>query len=68
MVIVVGIITKLYHQKKLFKLGGCKEINYVDSFFIGTLKNGDPAEAIELEFAPEYTLPNPMYGFGCIHC
>ena len=65
-VVIVGVILK-FHQFELFKFGGHgKRDKYVDSFYIGTMKNGDPSEPIEWRLAPQYRLKHPMAGFGCI--
>ena len=66
---IVSIIIQFYHHKKLFKFGGRRRRpeQFIDSFYIGTLNKGDPAEPIEWKLTPQYTLPHPMKGFGCIH-
>ena len=66
-VVIVGIILTFYHHKKLFKFGGRQQGQFLDSFYIGTLNKGDPAEPIEWKLTPQYTMPHQMYGFGYIH-
>lgn len=39
----------------------------VDSFYIGTLKDQNPKEPIRWSLAPQYTLKQPLKGFGYIH-
>ena len=65
---IVGVILKFY-PFELFKFGGTgKRGKLIDSFYIGTLKNGDPSEPIEWQLAPEYRLKQKMCRFGWIQC
>ena len=74
-VVIIGLISK-FTKFEFVKFGGQyvdslgkfpNQDEYVDSFYIGTLKNGNPAELIDWQLAPQYTLKHPMYGFGYIH-
>ena len=53
---------------EVFKFGGCNmnERKHVDSFYIGTLKDGDPTQPIEWKLAPQYTMKHRMVEFGYI--
>ena len=65
--VIVDIISK-FCQFELFKFGGYDSIEQrvMDSFYIGTLKNGNPAEPIEWTLKPQYTLKHQLYAFGYI--
>ena len=54
---------------ELFKFGGwnANEQRDSDSFYIGTLRNGNPAEPVEWKLAPQFALNYPMVAFGFIH-
>ena len=73
-VVIVGLISK-FTKFEFVKFGGqyvdsigkTYDMDYVDSFYIGTLKNGNPAEPIDWQLAPQYTLKHPMHGFGYIY-
>ena len=64
---IVDIVSK-FCQFELFKFGGYDSSVFkrADSFYIGTLQDGDPAKPIEWVLAPQYTLKQPMNAFGYI--
>ena len=67
--VIVELISKFAHFE-LLKFGGysTNEEKYVDSFYIGTLKDQDPTKPVEWKLAPQYTLKSdmPFWGFGYI--
>ena len=76
-IVIVGLISK-FCENNLYRFGGVRnlldpidwrleQVEYLDSFYIGTLKNGNPREPIDWQLAPQYRLPHPMREFGYIH-
>lgn len=67
--VIVDLISE-FCRFELFKFGrrelGRDRTNCVDSFHIGTLKNGNPLEPIQWKLAPEYNLKRPLRDFGYI--
>ena len=64
---IVDIVSK-FCEFELFKFGGydLNGFERFDSFYIGTLQDGDPAKPIEWKLVPQYTLKDPMADFGYI--
>ena len=66
----IGHLISNFAIFEVFKFGGYneKEAKLVDSFYIGTLKDGDPTEPLQWTLAPQYTLKDEMalWGFGYI--
>ena len=58
---IIGLISKF----GVFELFTFDE-GLTDSFWIGTLEDGNPAKPIQWNLAPEYTLKYPMSEFGYI--
>ena len=65
---VIAEIISEYSTFEMFKFGGSSAatLQLVDSFYIGTLKDGDPVKPIEWRSAPQYKLKHPMTRFGYI--
>ena len=63
--VIVELISK-FATFELFKFGGysTNEDKYVDSFYIGTLKDQDPSKPIQWKLAPQYTLRSDMPFWG----
>ena len=51
---------------EVFEFGGSNTGMSLDSFYIGTLKNENPAMPLQWTLAPHYKLKQSVYGFGHI--
>ena len=65
--VIVDLISKFYNFE-LFKFGGLDlhDGQCVDSFYIGSLNDGDPSKPIQWTLAPEFRLKHPLRAFGYI--
>ena len=65
--VIADLIFKFYNFE-LFKFGGLdlRDGQCVDSFYVGTLKDGDSSKPIQWELAPEFRLKHPLRAFGYI--
>ena len=65
-VVLIDLISK-FSTFEVFKFTGWHRDDWdIGSFYIGTLKNGDPAKSITWKFAPQYMLKREMTDFGYI--
>ena len=65
--VIVNLISKFY-KFELFKFGGLDlhDGQCVDSFYIGSLENGDPSKPIQWRLVSQYKLNHPLGAFGYI--